>query len=474
MSNIAARLERLPLSSVHYRLFAMGALGYLFDSLNGVIFSFVLPILRTEWSISSVELGVLASSQSMGYLIGALFAGTLGDLIGRRPVMMWSLAMFTLLTTACALAQSWPVMFWLRIVQGIGAGAEAAIVTPYLLEFCPRHYRGRFAGGLASFFGLGNICAALVGYLIVPLSPWAWRAALIVTSLPIFMLAWWRRSLPESPRWLESRSRTPEAEAIMDKMEQEVVRRHGPLPPLSTVAGVPVPPRIGHGNILRNVATLWSQRLARITLMSWILWFSVSFCFWAFTNWIPSLLVAHGMTVTKSFTYSLGIYAANLPGYYAAAYLNDKIGRQATVASFLILAGLCAVGMAFAGNETEIFVAGVLLAFFMNGSYGGVYAYTPEIYPTDLRTTGTGVASAFGRTGAILSPILVGYIFPLSGFYGVFGMIAGVLALGAGAVIVLGVPTRGRSLEQITAEELGAGSAGAATTTNGRSRVAGN
>ena len=455
MSTIAARLERLPFSSFHYRLFAMGALGFLFDSINGIVFAFVLPMLRTAWHIDSVQVGLLASAQAIGYLVGALLAGTLGDLIGRRPIMMWSLAVFTLLTMVSALAQSWDMMFWLRVIEGVGAGAEAAIITPYLVEFCPSRYRGRFAGGLASFFGVGNLVAALIGYLVVPLSPSAWRIAMIGCGLPIFMLVWWRRSLPESPRWLETRGRTAEAEAILDRIEREVIAARGPLPSLAAFADVPLPPHIGQRNILKNVAMLWTPRLARITAMSWTLWFSVSFCFWAFTNWIPSLLIASGMTVTRSFAYSLGIYAINLPGYFTAAWLNDRVGRRPTIVAFLVLAGISAMAMAFAHGDTAIFTAGMALAFFMNGSYGGVYAYTPEVYPTDLRTTGTGTASAFGRTGAILSPILVGAIFPGYGFPGVFGMIAVVLALGAGAVVVFGVATLGRSLESITIDELG-------------------
>ena len=416
---------------------------------------FVLPMLRTEWHIDSVQIGLLASAQAIGYLVGALAAGSMGDLIGRRPIMMWSLALFTIMTMIGALAQSWNMMFWLRVIEGVGAGAEAAIITPYLVEFCPSKYRGRFAGGLASFFGVGNLVAALIGYLIVPLSPWAWRAAMIGCGLPVFLLLWWRRSLPESPRWLASRGRTVEAAEILDRIEQEIVARRGALPPLASVAEVPAPPHIGQGNILENIVMLWTPRLARITAMSWILWFSVSFCFWAFTNWIPSLLIASGMTVTRSFGYSLGIYAINLPGYYTAAWLNDRIGRQATIVFFLVCAGLSAMAMAVAHGESAIFAAGLALAFFMNGSYGGVYAYTPEVYPTDLRTTGTGTASAFGRIGSILSPVLVGAIFPVYGFLGVFGMIAVVLALGAGAVVWFGVATLGRSLERITADELG-------------------
>jgi putative MFS transporter len=98
-------------------------------------------------------------------------------------------------------------------------------------------------------------------------------------------------------------------------------------------------------------------------------------------------------------------------------------------------------------------LAGICLSFFMNGTYAGVYAYTAEVFPTAVRTTGAGTASAIGRIGAIVSPILVGYLYPISGFAGVFGATTVVLLLGALAVVVMGVPTRGRSLEDIAAGE---------------------
>ncbi len=159
------------------------------------------------------------------------------------------------------------------------------------------------------------------------------------------------------------------------------------------------------------------------------------------------------MSITRSFGYSLAMYVAQVPGYFTAAWLNERIGRQATIASYMLCGGACALGMAFASTNGEIMLAGICLSFFMNGTYAGVYAYTAEVFPTAVRTTGAGTASAIGRIGAIVSPILVGYLYPISGFAGVFGATTVVLLLGALAVVVMGVPTRGRSLEDIAAGE---------------------
>jgi putative MFS transporter len=189
--------------------------------------------------------------------------------------------------------------------------------------------------------------------------------------------------------------------------------------------------------------------------MTWLMWLSITFSYYSFFTWIPGLLIQNGMSITRSFAYSLAIYLAQVPGYFSAAWFNERIGRQATIASYMLLGGACALGLAFARSNEEIMVAGIFLSFFMNGTYAGVYAYTAEVFPTKIRTTGAGIASAIGRLGAIAAPILVGNLYPKFGFAGVFSITTIVLLIGAMAVMLMGIPTRGRSLEDIAVGDAG-------------------
>ncbi len=453
MSDIADRLERLPFCNVHRRLLFMGGLGYTFDAMDAAIMAFVLPIVSALWSLSSVQTGVLGSATYIGFFFGALCAGTLGDLLGRRFVMMGALAVYSLSTAISALAMSWPMFFSLRIIAGYGTGAESVIVAPFLAEFVGSRYRGRFTGALAGFFSFGFVGAALLGNFIIPLAPAAWRFAVFATAAPVVMLLWWRRSLPESPRWLESRGRVQDAEAAVSRIEAAVVAERGEVLPAMAMR-TNTAPRIAVGTLFGNLAALWSRPLRRVTAMAWLMWLSLTSSYYAFFTWIPSLLVKSGMTVTRSFGYSLLMYIAQIPGYYSAAFLIDRIGRKALIVSYMLLGGASALGLANARDNLEVTAAGALLSFFMNGSYAGLYVYTPELFPTAVRATGSGVASAIGRLGAIASPIVVGYIYPLYGFGGVFGITTFVLLAGALSVLILGIPTSGRSLESITEAEL--------------------
>ncbi|MGV7246986.1 MFS transporter, partial [Caballeronia sp. M23-90] len=207
MSTISARIERMPFSSFHRRLLLMGGLGYTFDAMDAAVLAFLLPVLRKEWMLTSVQTGVLGSGTFIGYFLGAMLAGILGDLIGRKRVMMYALVIYCIASLASAVAHDWPFFLATRIVAGLGTGAESAIVAPFLSEFVARRYRGAFTGSLAGFFSFGFVAAALLGYLVIPLSPNAWRWVMVITALPIVMLLWWRRALPESPRWLVARGR---------------------------------------------------------------------------------------------------------------------------------------------------------------------------------------------------------------------------------------------------------------------------
>jgi MFS transporter, putative metabolite:H+ symporter len=296
------------------------------------------------------------------------------------------------------------------------------------------------------------VLAALLGYFLVPPFTDGWRIVQVITALPILMLLWWRRALPESPRYLLSRGRVDEAEAVVDRLERGVRQATGRQLPPVTSADLPAlvvePPVRG----LAALPRLWRGALARQTATTWALWFSITFAYYGFFTFIPSLLVQQGLTITKSFGYSIAIYLAQIPGYYGAAFVSERLDRKWTIGGCLVGGALSALGLATASSNGQLLAFGILLSLFMNGTYSCLYSYTPEVYPTAIRTTGMGTASAFGRIGGILSPIIIGTAYSGLGFFGVFVLTCAVLTIGVLAVAILGISTKGRTLEDITAE----------------------
>ena len=269
---------------------------------------------------------------------------------------MYALALYCAGSLLGACSPTFGFLFFARVVAGVGTGAESAIVAPFLAEFIQSKYRGRYLGSLSGFFGFGFVLAAVLGYAVVPAAKEGWRIVQVLTALPIVMLLWWRRTLPESPRWLMQRGRSMEAERVVSAMESEVRRRvSGPLP---DIASVPMPPTSMRqsGSVAENLRALWSPKLAKSTAMLWVLWISITFSYYGFFTWIPTLLVKHGLTITRSFGYSIVIYVAQIPGYYSAAFLSEKLDRKWTIISYMLLGGMSALLLANAQHDKAIII----------------------------------------------------------------------------------------------------------------------
>ncbi|MET4134367.1 MFS transporter [Pseudarthrobacter sp. PvP090] len=450
--SLSARLDRLPLSKPHYALLLIGGLGYTFDGMDSAIVAFLMPDVREVFSLSSGQLGLVASASPFGFLFGALLAGYLGDTLGRKKVMMYALALYATASLVAALSWNFEIFLIARVLAGLGAGAESAIIAPFLSEFVPSHRRGWFIGALAGFFSFGFVAAALIGRFVVPVFPEGWRWAQVITFLPIVMLLWWRRSLPESPRFLLNAGKHAEAERVVLDFENKVLVSTGKELPATDPnhAEEPEPEKYSFGKAFKF---LWGPQMWRITSVTWLIWFVITFAYYGFFSWIPTLLISKGLTITTSFTFSLYIYLAQIPGYFSAAWVNEKLDRKYTIAIYLVGSAISAFWLSSMTDPVWITAAGISLSFFLNGTYAGVYAYTPEVYPTWLRATGVGLSSSFGRVGSITAPLLIGMFAAQWGFAGVFGLTTAVLAVGVICTLLFAVRTAGRSLEDITIKE---------------------
>ena len=363
MSDIARRLEQLPFCGFHKKLLVIGGLGYTFDAMETSSLAFVLPVISKVWGLTSFETGLIASSTSTGVLFGALFAGLCGDYFGRRVVMMSALMLFCLASLASAGMEHWQSFYVCRLFVGFGGGAESAIVAPFLSEFIAKKYRGAFIGSLAGFFSFGYILSAIPGNLLVPHFAEGWRYMLIITSLPVFILLWWRRTLSESPLWLQSCGRHDEARATMRNIEQAVLRE-GLRPGQTRSISASGESRPAQYNFLTRLKAIWSAELWKTTMMSWMMWFSVAFSYYTFSTWFPTLLVQSGMELKKSLGYSLLMYVAQLPGYFSAAYLNQRFGQRITFIGYMCLSALSAALLAVSHDPLAVVSAGISLSFF--------------------------------------------------------------------------------------------------------------
>ncbi|RPF28795.1 MFS transporter [Georgenia muralis] len=456
------RLDRLPFTTEHRRLLVGSGIGWALDAMDVGLISFVMAALSVQWGLNPTQLSLVGSIGFVGMALGASLGGLLADRVGRRNVFALTLLVYGLATGASALVTSLAALLALRLVVGLGLGSELPVASTLVSEYAPARIRGRLVVILEAFWAVGWLAAALIGYFVVSASDDGWRWALALGAVPALYALYVRRAIPESVRFLESRGRVAEAEDAVRRFEgarpvfpqsaTAATAGAGPVgAPASTgpagAAGAPAStgPAAG-GPVGARLRTLWARPLRVRTAGLWIVWFFLNFAYYGAFTWLPTLLVASGLGMVRSFEYTVVITAAQLPGYALAAYLIEAWGRRPTLAAFLTGAAGASFLFATATTPAGVVAAGCLMSFFALGAWGSLYAVTPEMYPTAVRGTGAGWAAGFGRIASILAPLSVPFLDRSGGIWLIFTVFAAAFLLAAGGSLLL-KEKRGLTLE---------------------------
>lgn len=448
-ASLLARIERTQITPWHVRaLLVMGSATF-FDAFDVLAIAYVLPSLIGIWKLSPRTIGVLISSSFVGQIAGALFFGWLAERIGRLQCAKITIALYSLMSFLCAASWNVSSLLLFRTVQGIGLGGEVPVAAAYINEISRAKGRGRFFLIYELIFPIGLVGASLLGFWLVPL--FGWRTMFLIGGLPaLLVLALFAGNiLPESPRWLVSKGRFEEAEQIVGQMEG-AARTAG-----EAIPAMPEPPLLA---IALAVAreTSWLELFRGIyrprTIVVWCIWITTYFVTYGVNTWLPTIFrTYYKYSVADALRNGVIINVAGLAGAFCCAMLVDRMGRKAwfILAYALGAAPLIAIWIRGAANPREIIVLVAISFTFISGNSMLVYLYTTEIYPTRLRSLGTGAASAWLRVASAAGPAIVGFAIAGHGVSGVF-LLFGAISL-AGAVISLGtVETRERTLEEIS------------------------
>ncbi|MFD1888141.1 MFS transporter [Paenibacillus wenxiniae] len=389
-------------------LFSAG-FSWMFDAMEVGMISFIAAALAKSWELSPQQIGYLTSINSVGMAVGAIAAGYLADRYGRKSILLWTLLIFSIASGLSALATGFGVLLLLRFIAGFGLGGELPVASTLVSESVSVKDRGRAVVLLESFWAFGWIISAIVAYFVIAKYGWQW--GFVIGAVPALYALYLRRAIEDSPRYLNKKA-------------------------------------IERTSFKQGLKDIWSSQHRRATIMAWILWFTVVFSYYGMFLWLPSVMGLKGFTLIKSFEYVLIMTLAQLPGYFTAAYFIEKFGRKFVLVLYLLLTAVSAIWFGFATSELSLILAGICLSFFNLGAWGGLYAYTPELYPTRIRSTGTGMAAGFGRIGGVIAPFLVGMLIgngvAVSSIFIIFFI---AILIGAAAVLFLGKETKGIELD---------------------------
>lgn len=443
--NAGARLDRLPVSRFHYRMLGLIGGGMFLDAfeiyLQGAV---IAELLSSGWSTPAQNANFISATFA-GMVIGAWFAGVAGDRHGRRFSYQINLLIFGV---ASLLGAAAPSMGWLiaaRFVMGIGLGAEIVVGYVSVMEIVPPGSRGRWGAGLAVLTNTALFLSALVARLVIPNYGWRWMFVIVgIGALGVWYL---RKSMPESPRWLEAQGRLDEAEAVLRTIETEVEQSTGRPLPAPAASAVPAAPSSSV-----SASALFSRDLLTQTMVGSIILIALNSAIYGFIAFLPSFMVSQGLTVTKSLNYitlmSLGAPAGALVGIAVA----DRLGRKPCILVFSVLA--IAGGMTYPMLADPVLVT--LDGFILVASIYVLVAvawsmYVPETFPTAIRMRGAGFCNSVGRFVTIVTPQIGVLLHEVGGVGAVVAYTSFLLLLQMVCVALLGQETRQVSLETLAA-----------------------
>jgi MFS transporter, putative metabolite:H+ symporter len=434
--NAGARLDRLPVSPFHRRVFALVAIGMFFDGFDIYIAGTVLGTTLKSGFSTMGQNAAFVSMTFVGMMLGSFVTGFLGDRFGRRFTYQANLALFGLASLAAAFAPSMGVLIALRFLMGVGLGAENVVGYSTLTEFAPAATRGRWLGFMAVVVVTGLPIAVLVSTVMIP--AFGWRGMFVLGGIGALIVWHLRKALPESPRWLESVGRGAEAEALLRTIEASVP---GPLPPL--VPSSAPPPS-------RSLATLFTPPLASRMVLGCIALIVINTLIYGFITWLPSFFVKQGLSIATSFNFTLIMSLGAPVGSAIGALTADRWGRRPTLIGASIVAIVFGAIYPFVSDPVLLPLVGVALTIPIYVLVAVLFGiYIPELFPTEVRLRASGICNTFGRGATIVTPFLVVRLFTDYGVIGVLALMIGLLVVLILTVAILGIEPRQRSLEDL-------------------------
>lgn len=445
-SSIAEEMDRIKMSKFHYKMLLLSAAGVFLDGYDLFIISVVLLFIKPIWVNTlppderGLVMGLIAASALIGMFVGALTLGHYTDKIGRKTMYVIDLLFFVVFAGLSALAQDVYQLIIFRFLLGIGIGADYPISSTYISEFSPAEKRGRMISSTFTFWGIGALTAAVVGYIIAlwsPLGMDSWRLMLLSGVIPAVIVIALRTTMPESPRWLLSQAKTESAIKVLKTLNPNI-----------NVDGLDLKVKKERSSIKDLISPVYIRR----TLFAWIPWFFMDIAVYGIGMYIPTILQALGFRdPIQSIVGTAILDVFGIVGFLIAILLIDRVGRlKLQIFGFLGMGvSLLLLGLT---NGANIMLLLILFAIFQISENAGpnttTWVVATELFPTRLRGTAQGSSAAISRVGAITGVFLLPLITQYYGEYAAITVVSLSAFAGLIATFILGEETRSLSLEE--------------------------
>ena len=437
---VGTSMDDARMSPLHYRVFALIAAGYFFDVADYVILGSLIPDMTRSGFATAPQIATVASATLFGLFIGTVAQGEFTDRFGRKTVYQFNLLLYGTATIAAAFSPDYIWLAALRFIAGIGLGAEQPLCFAYAGEYAPKNIRGRFVAGVQLIGGAFSWPLSTL-FALAFRDSLGWRGCWIVIGLCALIVFLFRFSLPESPRWLATHG---QGDRALDLLERMGLKR----PP----AGVTLINDAASNSHSDPIGVVFRHYRGRViaAMVCFVAFFGVAL---GLGTWLPNMMADRGMTITKSLTYTFGMTLAFPCASVCMMFALEKFGRKKTAITAFALAGLFAVAFVNAGSDTMLLAVGFCMIFFIQLAGNSMQIFASEVFPTNARASGFGLAQGVGRLGtAFIIPTIL-WIQTGYGTDTVFMCVAVVLVIAAATVNLIGRESRGMPLDVLAPPE---------------------
>lgn len=402
------------INGYQWKCFVAAGLGYGLEAMDMMLYAMIIVQVMKELGMNPAQGGLIASLSLFSAALGGIVFGVYADKMGRTKSMMVSILMYSFFTMLCGFSQTVMQLAVFRILVGIGLGGEYTAGAALITETWPAKHRGKAMGFVQANFGFGYALAAIVTMIVLP--QWGWRAVFFVGAIPAILTFFIRRSIKEPEIWTKNQE-SGEKISVADTFK-----------------------------------ILFSKKYASKTIITTLMCSFCLFAYWGGFTWIPGYLAmpvekgGAGLSIVKGLTFIIIMQCGGIIGHLTFGAISDKIGRKKSCVIFFFMSAVLTVAYGLTRDATWLLIMGPFLAYFGYGYYASFGVILAEIFPTNVRATGTGFAYNVGRGVSSFGPAVVGALAMQFGVGAGIAITAVAYFFAIGMVLML-PETRGKALD---------------------------
>lgn len=386
--------QEMPLTSRHWKSGFAIFFSFVIEAWEMMIIILISGLISKEFKLTPGQVGSLIGSIYLGMIPGCLIWGKLTDIIGRKRTMIWSIALYGVISLISAMSTTYGMLWWMRFAAGLALGGLMVASFPYFEELLPVRSRGRATVYLASGWPVGFLIAIGLTYF---LQSAGWHWILAVSSLAgLWSLVIWAL-VPESPYWAAGKGQQKTAKNAI--LHLSAGRLNINLDKVDLVVE-----KLKGGSFL----ALFSAKLSRATWLQLLINFCFSWGYWGLSSWMPVLLAKRGLSSPQGYGFMALSALFMFPGYMVSSWLTGRYGRKKIMVIFVTLAAISGFGFAQAADLTQMYIWNFALSFFSLGAWGVWDTWVGELYPTEVRGVGYSVGATSQRVANAIAPIAIG------------------------------------------------------------------